>query len=108
MRLLSLLWLICAAASSAAPDPMAPAPGVSSYGLLWLDIDSSNADIALDGMYVDQNVWLISIPPGDHEIRIRKSGFKDFASRFGIAAGQNLHLDVHLESAPDSLPRPPI
>jgi hypothetical protein len=81
---------------------------VSAYGLLWLDIDSSGADIALDGLYVDQNVWLISIPPGDHEIRVRKSGFKEYESRFGILAGQNLHLDVHLESVPDSLSRPPI
>jgi hypothetical protein len=98
--LLQLSW-------SQPSDPPIPPPR-SAYGLLWLDIDSEQAQIALDGLYLDQDVWLISIPPGAHEIRIRKPGFKEYETRFGISAGQNLHLDVHLEPALDSLGRGPI
>jgi hypothetical protein len=90
-----------------APSPSGPGSARTGYGLLWLDVDSDKADIALDGAYLDQDVWLISIPPGAHEIRIRKQGFKAYESRFGIAPGQNLHLDVHLEAAGDSLARRP-
>lgn len=95
-------------APGAAPGPSAPGSARTGYGLLWLDVDSDKADIALDGAYLDQDVWLISIPPGDHEIRIRKPGFRAYESRFGISPGQNLHLDVHLEADGDSLARRPI
>jgi hypothetical protein len=110
----SAAWFACAAlllgiSRGQPPAPSTPAPpSPSAYGLLWLDIDSDQAEIALDGLYLDQDVWLISIPPGAHEILVRKPGFKAYETRFGISAGQNLHLDVHLEPAGDSLARPPI
>lgn len=55
----------------------------------------------MDGAYLDQGVWLISLPPGPHEIRIRKPGFQGYENRFEIAAGQSLHLDVHLTAGSD-------
>jgi hypothetical protein len=85
--------ILFSAAAHAAP---------SGYGLIWLDIDSEKAEIALDGAYLDQGVWLISVPPGPHEISIRKTGFRGYENRFEISAGQNLHLDVHLLPGPDS------
>ncbi len=96
--------LACAVLSlphaSAAGDTPGPA-SASGYGLLWLDIDSEKAEIAMDGAYLDQGVWLISLPPGPHEIRIRKPGFQGYENRFEIAAGQSLHLDVHLTAGSD-------
>ncbi|MDB5047291.1 MAG: hypothetical protein JWO30_362 [Fibrobacteres bacterium] len=113
-RILSIRWSACFAlllqiswSQPTDPSPSIPSPR-SAYGLLWLDIDSDQAQIALDGLYLDQDVWLISIPPGAHEIRIRKLGFKAYETRFGISAGQSLHLDVHLEPAADSLAHGPI
>ena len=75
-----------------------------AYGLLWLQIDPDDVSISLDGQYLDKDVWLISVPPGDHEIRVSKPGYRARHSRFGISAGQNVRLDLSL--APDSEPPP--
>ena len=75
-----------------------------AYGLLWLQIDPDDVSISLDGQYLDKDVWLISVPPGDHEIRVSKLGYRPRYSRFGISAGQNVRLDLSL--APDSEPPP--
>ncbi|HKP94499.1 MAG TPA: PEGA domain-containing protein [Fibrobacteria bacterium] len=107
-RAASVLGFACAALLLQSAWSQSPArDGESAYGLLWLDVDSEKAEIALDGLYLDQGVWLISIPPGPHEIRVRKPGFKAYETRFGIASGQSLHLDVHLEPDRDSLSRRP-
>ena len=77
--------------SASAPDPL-PHPAVAAgsvppasftssatrpaYGLLWLQIDPDDVSITLDGHYLDKDVWLISVPPGDHEIRVSKAGYR--------------------------------
>jgi hypothetical protein len=75
--------------------------GEGAYGLLWLDVDPARADVALDGSHLDAGVWLISVVPGQHDIRIRKPGYRTHYSRFGIAPGQNLHMEVRLEPGGD-------
>lgn len=79
-------------------------PARPAYGLLWLQIDPDDVSISLDGEYLDKDVWLISVPPGDHEIRVSKPGYRARHSRFGISPGQNVRLDLTL--APDSGPSP--
>jgi len=82
--------------------PAAAASGAyrPAYGLLWLQIDPDGVAISLDGDYLDKDVWLVSLAPGDHVLRVSKPGFQPRESRFGIAAGQNVRLDVKL--LPDS------
>lgn len=75
----------------------AQAPVHRPYGLVWLDVDPGPAEVALDGAYLDAGVWLISVAPGDHEVRVRKAGFRTYAARIEIAPGQSVHLDVRLE-----------
>jgi hypothetical protein len=78
----------------------APAGARPAYGLLWLQIDPDKADIALDGLFLDKDVWLVSVAPGSHTLHVRKAGFKPYDTRFGIAAGQNVRVDVRLEALP--------
>ncbi|MDQ3000672.1 MAG: PEGA domain-containing protein [Fibrobacterota bacterium] len=75
----------------------APAGTQPVYGLLWLQIDPDRVDIALDGLYLDKDVWLVSVAPGSHTLHVRKAGFKAYDTRFDIAAGQNVRVDVRLE-----------
>jgi hypothetical protein len=119
LRVAALVFLVCAPRSGAAdgwtglPDgrshaptdkaaPAAASPGAyrPAYGLLWLQIEPDGVAISLDGDYLDKDVWLVSLPPGDHVLRVTKPGFRPRESRFGIAAGQNVRLDVKL--LPDS------
>lgn len=68
-----------------------------AYGLLWLQIDPDGVDIALDGLYLDKDVWLVSVAPGLHTLHVRKVGFKPYDTRFRIAPGRNVRVDLRLE-----------
>jgi len=80
-------------ASRPSSQTAAPRP---AYGLLWLQIDPDNVSIALDGQYLDKDVWLVSVPPGEHVLSVSKAGYASQNSRFGISAGQNVRLDLKL------------
>jgi hypothetical protein len=96
------LSLLPSASASRGPDGTAARAAFASsgvrpaYGLLWLQIDPDDVSITLDGQYLDKDVWLISVPPGDHEIRVSKPGYRAQHSRFGITSGQNVRLDLTL------------
>jgi hypothetical protein len=81
---------------AAAEKAFAPS-GRPAYGLLWLQIDPDEVDIALDGLHLDKDVWLVSVAPGLHTLHVRKAGFKPHDTRFRIAPGQNVRVDVRLE-----------
>jgi hypothetical protein len=77
------------AASASSADPI-------RYGLVWLDVEPSRAEVSLDGEYLDMGVWLISVAPGEHELRVRKDGFRGYAERIAVPPGGSIHLEVRL------------
>jgi hypothetical protein len=107
---LAILFALAAPARAAGPGGTAPgsaeaAPGPnaagragpSAYGLIWLDVEPGPAEVSLDGEFLDAGVWLISVSPGDHDLRIRKAGFRGYAGRVAVPAGGSVHLDVRLQ-----------
>lgn len=90
----------CASASGA--SGLSGGSARPAYGLLWLQIEPDDVSISLDGEFLDKDVWLISVPPGDHEIRVSKAGYRPQRSRFAISPGQSVRLDLTL--APDTKP----
>ncbi|MDB5104298.1 MAG: hypothetical protein JWP91_1987 [Fibrobacteres bacterium] len=99
-----MLFLLSGAFPDPAASPLAPgasplAPALPAYGLLWLQIDPDDVEIALDGQYLDKDVWLVSVAPGNHVVSVSKPGFKPQESRFGIAPRQNVRLDITLSPA---------
>ena len=97
------LSLLVAAPAASAPAASAPAAraAVSRNGLLWLDIQPPDAEVSLDGGYLDAGVWLISLAPGPHAIFIYKAGFHAWGTQVEIAAGKSLSLDPRLEPVLD-------
>ncbi len=104
-------WLLALLLGPLAPGPRSaepPGPASASrapsaavrYGLLWLEVDPLDAHVALDGRYLDRGVWLISLPPGVHDIAVRKDGFRPWARRVGVGPGESLRLAVRLERDP--------
>jgi hypothetical protein len=95
-------WLrpisVALAFASALPARAAgPSPAASvRYGLIWLEVQPEKAEVSLDGEFLGQGVWLISAAPGEHEIRVRKAGFRDYAGRIAVPAGGSVHVDVRL------------
>jgi hypothetical protein len=102
-RILAAALLILSLATTLpayAPDtPLRPAAPVR-YGLLWLELDPSDAHIALDGEFLDRGVWLISMAPGLHDIAVRKPGYRPWNRRIGIGPGEKLRIAVRLEPDP--------
>lgn len=67
------------------------------YGLLWLDVDPGDSQVALDGEFLDRGVWLISLAPGLHDLSVRKEGYRPYTRRIGIGPGESLRLEVRLD-----------
>lgn len=67
------------------------------YGLLWLEVDPGDSQVALDGEFLDRGVWLISLAPGLHDLDVRKEGYRPFTRRIGIGPGESLRLQVRLD-----------
>lgn len=84
-----------------AEPPSAASAGAAAYGLIWLDVDPGPAEVTLDGEFLDAGVWLISVAPGDHELRVRKPGFRGYLGRVAVPAGGSVHLDVRLRPGAD-------
>ncbi len=85
------------------PDAL---PLMLRYGLLRLNIEPSGAKTVLDGQFLDQDVWLISMRPGSHSLQVRKEGFKLYEKHFEISNGDRLTFDIRLEPEDDrALPR---
>lgn len=80
----------------AAEAPAAPSGDSRRYGLVWLDVEPARAEVSLDGEFLDMGVWLLSVAPGEHELRVRKPGFRNFAERIAVPAGGSVHLEVRL------------
>jgi hypothetical protein len=101
-RLFALLLLLGVPGNAYAPRGLPPGSSQAvRYGLLWLDLDPGDAQVALDGEFLDRGVWLISMAPGQHDVSVRKEGFRPWTRRLGIGPGESLKLAVRLE--PDSL-----
>ena len=84
----------------ASPAAAAPVPSIP-YGLIWLDVQPDSAEVSLDGEFLDTGVWLISVAPGNHEVRVRKTGFRGYAGRIAVPPGGSVHLDVRLGPGPE-------
>lgn len=65
--------------------------------LLTLEIKPVGSTTLLDGQWLDENVWMISLLPGDHRVEIRKSGFRTHTEDLEARPGERLRLSVTLE-----------
>lgn len=73
---------------------------MSSSGQIQLAVDSnpSGADIDVDGNFVGSTPSTIPIPPGNHEITVKKHGYAAWSRHMNISGG-SLHLQADLERA---------
>jgi hypothetical protein len=81
-------------ASASSPTVLPPC------ALLTLEIKPAGTTTLLDGQWLDENVWLISLIPGWHHVEIRKPGFQSFEQDLAADPGQRLRLAVSLEKEP--------
>jgi hypothetical protein len=58
--------------------------------------EPSSADIEIDGAFVGNTPSSIELPPGEHQIIVKKSGYKPWERKLRISGG-NINLAVELE-----------
>ena len=69
----------------------------STSAKLQLESTPVGADIQLDGSFAGNTPSDLQVPEGEHEIVVRKSGYKDWQRKLRISAGSAVHLNAQLE-----------
>jgi hypothetical protein len=69
----------------------------SSSAKLQLESDPSGADIEVDGSFVGNTPSDVQVSEGDHTIKVKKAGFKDWQRQMKVSAGSSVHLSAELE-----------
>lgn len=59
--------------------------------------DPAGAEIYLDGQLVGSTPSVINIPPGNHQLSIRLSGFPEWLRSLHVLAGSEINLQANLE-----------
>jgi hypothetical protein len=90
---------------NAAPnaETIASAPMVSGSSAVSTIVVSSNpngAEITVDGRFVGTTESTLKLPPGDHTVRIGKTGYKNWDRTITLGAGSSIAISATLEKEP--------
>jgi hypothetical protein len=83
----------------AVSDTARPAANATS-AKFQMESTPSGADIELDGGFVGNTPSDVQVPEGEHEIIVKKAGFKDWERKIQVSAGSGVHLNAELEKTP--------
>jgi hypothetical protein len=87
--------------ASAAPTVMASASAAGASGQSQLQISSTPdaADIEIDGSFVGDTPSTVGVAAGQHQICVKKSGFKPWERKITVSSGQvNVNAVLELEA----------
>lgn len=73
------------------------ANGAISTAKLSITSIPDGADIELDGNFSGNTPSDVQIPEGEHSIRVKKSGYKDWERKIKLLAGSSIHLNAEME-----------
>ena len=78
-----------------AASPSAPAAQAS----VSVESTPAGADVEIDGAFVGNTPSKITLPPGKHQVVVKKKGFADWSKTVSITGG-TINLSADLEQAP--------
>jgi hypothetical protein len=91
------------APSPALTTPIANATpsAASAAAVTELEVTSTppGADIEIDGKFVGSTPSSIDLPPGDHEVVVKKNQFMDWDRKVAVTGG-HIHIDAELAPEP--------
>ncbi|MFP5205019.1 MAG: PEGA domain-containing protein [Acidobacteriota bacterium] len=85
------------AVSSGRPASVA-APTSQEQASLIIESTPPGADIEVDSGFVGNTPSTVTIPPGSHEIVVKKAGFADWSRKLNVTGG-TVHLNATLQPA---------
>jgi PEGA domain len=90
-------------ASKFAPDPTIPStpatPAAAVPALAVIEIKSTPdvAEITIDDKYMGTTPSTVRLGPGDHDVKLEKSGFKPWEKTLTVTAGASASVNASLE-----------
>jgi hypothetical protein len=88
-----------AAISVSEPRPTAsPVPATVAQAQLQVTSTPDGADIEIDGGFVGNTPSTIGVAPGQHQLSVKKAGFKPWERRITVSSGQ-VNVNAALEPA---------
>jgi hypothetical protein len=87
------------------PTPAAPvaaeltiSPAAASYAQAQVQVTSApdGADIEIDGIFVGDTPSAVGVAPGQHDLAVKKTGFKLWERKIAVSSGQ-VHVNAVLE-----------
>ncbi|HYV74911.1 MAG TPA: PEGA domain-containing protein, partial [Candidatus Binatia bacterium] len=86
-----------AVAKAGAPPVQVAAPATTaSTPKVSVSSSPEGADIEVDGDFVGSTPSTLDITPGEHQVVVKKSGYKDWTRKLRVSGG-NIKLDAELE-----------
>ena len=83
---------------TAAQPPAGPVNGTDSIvSLVEVKSTPDGADITVDDKYMGSTPSTLKLAPGDHKIKLEKSGFKAWERTLAVGAGGNANINATLD-----------
>ena len=70
---------------------------VSASAKLQLQSEPAGADIEVDGSFMGNTPSEVQVAEGEHNVSVKKTGFKDWERKLKVNAGSSVHLNAELE-----------
>jgi PEGA domain len=88
-----------AAVAVSEPRPAAsPVPAAAALAQLQVTSTPDGADIEIDGSFVGNTPSAVGVAPGQHQLSVKKAGFKPWEKKIAVSSGQ-VHVSAVLEPA---------
>jgi len=79
------------------PQPVAPVATVST---ILVTSSPEGAEITIDGKFMGTTQSTLKLAPGEHTVKMEKSGYKPWNRTVMLNAGSNITIDATLEKSP--------
>jgi hypothetical protein len=84
--------------TAAAPAPAAPAATPGAQAQLQVTSTPDGADIEIDGGFVGNTPSTVGVAPGQHQLSVKKTGFKPWERKITVSTGQ-VNVNAALDPA---------
>jgi hypothetical protein len=85
---------VSAAPAASTPNPV---PAATTQAQLQVTSTSDGADIEIDGSFVGNTPSTVGVAPGQHQLSVKKTGFKPWERKITVSSGQ-VNVDAVLEA----------
>ena len=84
---LDMAKFVAAPATDASPTVAASGPAAAQKAAVTVDANAPNCDIEVDGSFMGNTPSTLNLPPGKHDIVVKKTGYADWTRSMTVGSG---------------------